>query len=108
MSADNAIAILVTHDRWFETQDNHFERLGQQGQPVWRVAHIGNPERFDELRTHEIHNLGHWMHSTFANSPAFTVEADARAHARQKAAQQIVLEHGIVTYDARPYNFPDR
>ena len=108
MSADNAIAILVTHDRWFETPHNHCERLGPQGQPVWRVAHIGNPERFEELRTQELHNLGHWMHSTFGNSQVFTVEAEALEHARTEADQQVVLEHGIVTYDARPYNFPDR
>jgi hypothetical protein len=108
MSANNAIAILITHDRWFETQKNHFERLGQQGQPVWRVAHIVNPEQFEELRKYEIHNLGHWMYNTFGNSPTFLNADDAMEYARQEAEQHIVLEHGIITYDARPYNFPDR
>lgn len=108
MSADNAIAILITHDRWLEKAEGHFERLGTQGGSVWRVAHIGNPERFDELRAKEIHNLGHWMYGTFGDVPTFTSEDEAQRYAHQEADKQVVLEHGVITYDARPLNFPDR
>jgi hypothetical protein len=106
MSADNAIAILITHDRFWKDSPDSWTTMGKTGQDVWRVAHIQNPESFDDYRHREIHNLGWWMDQTFSKAPAFQTgqEAMEAAKAMEKAIGYV--EYGIIEYDARPRNFP--
>lgn len=108
MSADNAIAVLRTHDT-FGADPNWPEattRFADGPRSVWRVAHIGNPESFGEHLSHTPHLLGQWMEMCFGDAPAFLSEQDADKAAAEMYEQASYVEHGIVHYDARPYAFP--
>lgn len=105
MSADNAIAILVTSDRMWRETENSWSNMGEDT-PIWRVAHIQNPEQFDEYRHEELHNLGFWMDQTFGTAPAFKTEKEAMDVAMALYETYTIVEYGILTYDARPFNFP--
>ena len=108
MSADNAIAILRTHDTFFRdpTMPEMSSRMADGPASVWRVAHIGNPETFGEHLNHTPHLLGQWMESAFGDAPAFLTKIEADRAAADLYEQVSYVEHGIVHYDARPYAFP--
>lgn len=105
MSADNAIAILITTDQFWEGPEDCYTNMGE-GTPVYRVTHIQNPEAFDEYRTQELHNLGYWMHSVFGKAPCFKSKKEAMAAAIKRHDEIGYTEYGIITYDATDYNFP--
>lgn len=109
MSADNAIAILVTLDTFLEESEGCHTRIaphGAPGVPVFRVAHIQGPDAFEAYRAEELHNLGWWMAHTFERALVFTDAEAAEAAARQLEQDEIFVEYGVVTLDARPMNFP--
>lgn len=106
MSADNAVAILATRDRFRHEPCGTYTRLPPDTD-VWRVAHIGNPESFETYRTEELHNLGWWMAQAFRSARTFLREDRAVEYARHLEREIGVVEHGILTFDARPMNFPD-
>jgi len=107
MSADNAVAILITQDTYTQPKPGLFQRFPEGGCAVYRVAHISNPESFAHYAHHEVHNLGHWMAQVFAQASCHTDKAQAQAAARALEDSLAVVEYGIVEYDARPLNFPE-
>ena len=105
MSADNAIGILVTNDTQWKEGEGCWTNMWEP-KPIWRVAHLQNPESFDEYRREEFHNLGYWMHSVFGDAPAFKSEEEARAAAFAMEGEIGFVEYGVMIFDARPLNFP--
>lgn len=105
MSADNAIGVLVTTDTFWAENEHCWTNMWKPT-PVWRVAHLQNPESFDEYRREEFHNLGFWMNSVFGKAPAFKTEKEALEAAQALEQDISFVEYGIMTFDARPLNFP--
>ena len=106
MSADNAIALLVTRDMFCKTTDSGSTLIDSDGRNVWRVAHIGNPEEFDHYKITEPHNLGWWMDAVFGKASTYLDEVEAFDAAIKMHDSMSFVEHGVVTFEARPLNFP--
>lgn len=108
MSADNAVAILITRDTFLQESEGHYTRIAPAGAgiPVYRVAHIQGPDTFEIFRTEEFHNLGWWMADAFSEALVFTDEtaAEEAAYAMEEAISY--AEYGIMTLDAQDLNFP--
>lgn len=106
MSADNAVAILITRDKFRKSGEHSWTNTWDEGAIAYRVAHIQSADNFQWLINHEIHNLGAWMQDCFSLDEVFYDEREAFARARELIAEIGFVEYGIITLDGTAYNFP--
>lgn len=105
MSADNAIVILKTTDK-FRVYGNTLYNMFGEELPAYRVAHIQAVDNFDYYVENEIHNLGYWMYYTFGKETPVYVYDTALKIAHKLLDSADYVEYGIVEIDASKYNFP--
>ena len=106
MSSDNGVYILKTLDGF--KCENEFTQINclPEGIVAYRVAHVQAADNFYYLEEGELHNLGHWMDTSFKNSPIFYDEQEAMNYAVALHKKIGWTEYGISGIDASKYNFP--
>lgn len=110
MSADDAIVILKTKDKFQKIGFNHYKKMFDKGIIAYRVAHIQAMDNFEFYKEKESHNLGYWMHNRFSVCEVFYNEEDAYLKAQSlydKAIKDFGYSaYGIQTINATDFNFP--
>jgi hypothetical protein len=109
MSADNAIVVLETTDRYQIVESRVIQFSSSI--PAWRVAETTNVDDFTYLEHRGLLlDLGVRLNRTFGKSKVYYTEAEAMkaAYALEEEMRQNcqVLEYGIVEVDLSKHSFP--
>lgn len=106
MSADNAIAILKTTDKFKVENPYTLVNTFGEGITAYRVAEIQAIDNFEYFKENELHNLGAWILTCFSRENVVYSHLEARKKAEKLCNAVGYVEYGIVELDASEYNFP--
>lgn len=106
MSADNAIVILKTTDKFKVENKYTLTNTFGEGITAYRVVECQAVDNFQYFVENEPHNIGYWMYCTFGDiSPSYDYNT-AMEIAKILLDRSYYVEYGIVEIDATEYNYP--